>query len=340
MKSTSFEKVTQIIVGVFVLYGFLWGIREYLTPLFISEKSTSTSESLDVQEGFVLFNEPTPTPPAIIQSLGFDGTTEQYDGQIAFSDPVKTPPTIDTYEILPAPKEIFGRNALPKLASLFDMTSKAKVQPLPQGYLYTQERKKLTILPQNGIISYNHLIKPANSNAVFTIEEAITTVQTFLQKLDIDPQIISVEATKIERILIASNNKIVPLIPGTQSNAYHLPLHITIRNLPVVFPKELFAIVSADNEIVQLFLWYPNLDLTNPLERNLITFTDATERARNGNRIFITTPLNTEGILTFDSTQITYIIPTTILEGFSTRLFLEPTYMFTGNGATMYVRAI
>jgi hypothetical protein len=289
---------------------------------------------------------PTPTPFQTVRDLGFGtapGITPPQE--INFEDPIEVPTSIKVFKLLPGPVELFSPQAMVAVAKAFGFTGNATVLTTGSGYTYYEDASDLTLLPDQGIVSYSQDLAEytPNNSTTITPLNATDFAKNFVTKIGFSNPLYIWNNVHIVSYEIHDGNLYEEVVSIQNKGFYDVFPDIKLLNLPLVMTKKIFVRVGSDGTILGAYLWYPHLDMENTPEWEIIDYPTATVRARNNQGIYWRDEgLNLTGdSLNFSTSELVYFMPNEFISGdIRNDYYLIPTYRFGNNAAHLYVSAL
>lgn len=288
----------------------------------------------------------TPTPTAVPkktasnpQGLGFDSLILEKQPTVVATAGTRFPEQFSTYEVNPAPYQLFSPSATQAIASYFGFTADAKVSSSGSLYIYRENDKTLTLDHQIGTISFTTDLSKVSGGTGFSKEQAGQKVEEFLKAISLNSQFIDWQKGEV---------KSMGLVQGTPKETgltqelkfYQVAPKILINDLQLILPQPLYAQVSTSGGIIGLYTWFINLDGENPQVKNLKTLDQAKKEVAAGQGVLFSTVENPQKI-NLNKVDLAYFAPPNFFVDFSTRHFLKIVYVFYDEkGSQVYVNAV
>lgn len=287
---------------------------------------------------------PTPTPPqkkmvSNPQGLGFDSLILESKPTLVASASENFPGGLSTYEINPAPYQLFSPQAAQTIAGKFGFTANAKVSSSGNLYIYREKDKTLTLDHQIGTVSFTtDLSKLANTGSL-TASQATQKIKEFLQATSLNSQFIDWEGGVVKSMGWTQGGPKETALAQELKFYQALP-KISVNQLALVLPQSIFAQVALNGEVVGLYTWFINLDGENPQVKNLKSLEQAKKEVQAGEGIVFSTAENSQKI-NLNQVDLAYFAPPEFFVNFTTRHFLKIVYVFYDDkGSQVYINAV
>lgn len=239
------------------------------------------------------------------------------------------PSSVKTYQLKPAPFEIFGTAGQMAMAKALGFTANAQTYLNGNLIFYLEDGKTLVINPSLGTITFSNQLQPTTYNLQPTINQdsARQKVLDFFQSIKLSSIFWGWESAKITAFDKNQN----PTALTSQTAYFRLEPTILIGEFPLTPLSPILADVGIHGELKYLSFWYPNLVSDNskiiaiPKSRDL-------QKMINDRNIIVLGPANAWP-KTIDNLKLIYELPKFL--DFAEPVFLEPTLVFTNDKTTV-----
>jgi len=239
------------------------------------------------------------------------------------------PGSVKTYQIKPAPFEIFGTQGQMTMAKALGFTANAQTYINGNLTFYLEDDKTLVINSSLGTITLSNQLPTTNYQLQPTINQdsARQKVLDFFQSIKLSSLFWGWEDAKITAF--DKNNN--PTALTSQTVYFRLEPTIKISDIPLTPLSPILADVGINGELRYLSFWYPNLVSDNskiiaiPNQRDL-------QKMINERNIVVLGPQN-EWPKTIDNLKLIYELPKFL--DYTESLFLEPTLVLTNGKVTV-----
>lgn len=280
--------------------------------------------------------QPTPSPAP----TGFAAFTTPVLEQINVTAPNETfPKEISTYQILPAPYELFSPDAAQVIAQSLGFTENASAKTTGNLYIYNEGTKTLTINKVSGFINYSIPLKVEElGEGAISENTARGKVRQFFQTLGLDQSFFNWQSAEVKAYALENGTPKETALSSETSFLEFSP-NLKIHDFPLETTQPIFVRVARSGEIIGLSFWYPNLDWENPKKVTILSANEVRKKVEAGEGNFVSKTNESLSSVDLITIKLVHYIPAEYLVDFATPHFTKPMFVFGGEKAKVYLDA-
>lgn len=251
-----------------------------------------------------------------------------------------TPDELAVYQLKPAPFELFSPESAQKIAQALGFTSNATAKTLNNLYLYSEEGKSLNLHRLAGTISYQVDLSKLNKKGPIDQTEALKSLLDTLNNLGFNQDFYNWEKAPVAAYTFSEQGVRQTSLQGEVMFLEFKP-NLVLNDYPLRPPYPIYAWVSAENQLIALSLWYPNLAWDTPGMKLVIPLKTVWEQLQKGQAeiVFSKGDINTTE-LNLSKVEIIYMIEPEATLDFSQTRWVKPYYRFYSKEGEVLVKAV
>lgn len=240
------------------------------------------------------------------------------------------PQIVKTYQLKPAPFDIFGPGSLVTIADALAFDKDAQTFTNGTISTYYENGKTLTINSINGTISFS---QPPTSKIKGPIDEiqARQTILDFFNKTGLSTPFWGWETAKTTPY----NDKNLPTALNNDISYLRFEPTLKMGNYELLPPQQIFANVGQNGVLLVLSFWYPNIDGKNSKDLAVLSQKELQQSLNSQEEIIKGNITNLPRSI--NDLQLAYDTPLNL--DFSKPIFLEPVFIYQDSQISIKIKA-
>ncbi|MBM4402328.1 MAG: hypothetical protein FJ044_03730, partial [Candidatus Cloacimonetes bacterium] len=271
---------------------------------------------------------------------GFVAFTTPTVAEINVNIPKETfPKEVSTYQILPAPYELFSPEAAQVIAQTLGFTQAASAKTTGNLYIYTESAKTLTINKVSGFINYSIPLRVEElGKGAISENTARTKVKQFFKTLGLDQPFFNWESAEVKAYALKNGGPKETALSTETCFLEFTPI-LKIHDFAIEATQTIFVRVSREGEIIGLSFWYPNFDWDNPRKVSILSVSEARKKVETGEGNLISQTNESLAEVDLTTIKLVHFVPAEYLVDFATPRYTRPMFVFGGDAAKVYLEA-